>query len=204
LACNAAEVSVVFLVLVFGGVTPLLPAQILFVNLVTDGLPTLALGREPAELGIMSRPPRSARTSILTLGSFVPLIGVGGLVAAPTIAAFLWGHRTGGEDVGRQLTFATLVGTQITASFAFRSPTESILPLRPNTWLLGAAVTSIALLVATMSIPILQTVFRTEGLSFGRWLGVAGLSTVPLVVVEAVKLSGIAERAARWNSVRGR
>lgn len=202
LTCNAAEVAVVFLVLVFGGVTPLLPAQILFINLVTDGLPALALGREPAEPGIMSRPPRSARASILTLGSLVPLVGIGGLVAAPTIAAYVWGHRTGGEDLGRQLTFATLVGTQITASFAFRSPTESVLRLRPNAWLLGAAIASIALLAAAMSVPFLQTVFRTEGLSLTRWLGVAVLSTVPLLVVEAVKLSGLAARSARWTSVR--
>lgn len=197
LTCNSAEVSVVFLVLLFGGVTPLLPAQILFINLVTDGLPALALGREPAEPGIMSRPPRPARTSILTLGSVVPLVGIGGLVAAPTIAAYLWGRSAGGEEIGRQLTFATLVGTQITASFAFRSPTESILRLRPNVWLLCAAFASIVLLVAAMSVPFLQTIFRTEELSFSRWLGVAALSMVPLCVVEAFKLSGVAARVAR-------
>lgn len=203
LTCNSAEVAVVFLILVFGGVAPLLPAQILFINLVTDGLPALALGREPAEPGIMSRPPRSAHARILTLGSVVPLVGIGALVAAPTIAAYLWGDSAGGEEVGRQLTFATLVGTQITASFAFRSPTESVLRLRPNVWLVCAASASVALLVAAMSVPFLQTIFRTEALSFRRWLGVAALSMVPLLVVEAFKLSGVALRVARWNSLRG-
>jgi Ca2+-transporting ATPase len=123
-------------------------------------------------------------------------------VAAPTIAAYLWGHSTGGEEVARQLTFATLVGTQITASFAFRSPTDSILRLRPNIWLLCAAFASIALVVAAMSVPFLQTVFRTEALSLNRWLGVAALSMAPLVVVEAFKLSGLAAWVATWNSMR--
>ncbi|MEP7215420.1 MAG: cation-transporting P-type ATPase [Anaerolineaceae bacterium] len=201
LTCNSAEVAVVFLILVFGGVTPLLPAQILFINLVTDGLPALALGREPAEPGIMSRPPRPAQASILTRESVVPLVGIGGLVAASTIAAYVWGQRAGGEEVGQQLAFATLVGTQIAASFAFRSPTESVLRLRPNFWLIGAAFASIALLVAATLVPFLQTVFRTEGLSAARWLGVAALSMVPLVVVEALKLSGIAARIAGWQSM---
>jgi len=203
LTCNAAEVAVVFLLLVFGGVAPLLPTQILFINLVTDGLPALALGREPAEPDIMSRPPRSPRAGILTMRSLFPLVGIGGLVAVPTIAAYLWGHSAGGDDLGRQLTFATLVGTQITASFAFRSPTESILRLRPNVWLLCAALVSVVLVVAAMSVPFMQTVFRTEALSFSRWLGVAALSMVPLLVVEAFKLSGIAGRVATWNPRRG-
>lgn len=200
LTCNAAELAVVFLVLLFGGVAPLLPTQILFINLVTDGLPALALGREPSEANIMSRPPRSPRAGILTSRSVVPLVGIGGLVAGPTIAAYLWGNSVGGEDMGRQFTFATLVGTQITASFTFRSPTESILRLRPNGWLLCAAFASIALLVAVMSVPFLQTMFRTESLSLDHWLGVAALSMVPLVAVEAFKLSGIAARIAICNS----
>jgi Ca2+-transporting ATPase len=196
LACNAAEVVVVFTVLVFGGVAPLLPAQILFVNLVTDGLPALALGREPGEPDIMLRPPRPVHASILTLGSIVPLVAISGLVAAATIAAYVWGHSIGGEAGGRQLTFATLVGTQITASFAFRSPAESVLRLRPNLWLIGAAFASAALLVAAMSVPLLQAILQTEGLSISRWLGVAALSFVPLLVVESLKLTGVAARLA--------
>jgi P-type Ca2+ transporter type 2C len=191
LACNLAEVAVVFLLLVFAGVTPLLPAQILFINLVTDGLPALALGREPPEPDIMSRPPRSTHGGILTRESLLPLTGIGALVAAPTIAAYMWGQSVAGEELGRQLAFATLVGTQTTAAFAFRSATESIFRLRPNTWLVGAAVASVALLFAVTSLPWLQPVFRTDSLSVTRWLGVAALSFVPLLAVEGLKLSGL-------------
>jgi len=194
LTCNVAEVVVVFLVLVAVGETALLPIQILFVNLLTDGLPALALGTEPPETGIMRRRPRPPSTGIVTAQSLVPLLGIGTLVAAPTIGAYAWGHASAGDELARDLAFATLVGTQLAASFAFRSPTRSVLRLKQNAWLLGAVVASALSLAAVFHVPALQPVFDTAALSAERWLGVIGLSLMPLVVVEAIKLSGLARR----------
>jgi Ca2+-transporting ATPase len=197
LSCNLAEVLVVFLVLSFTGATALLPLQILFINLLTDGLPALALGAEPAEPGIMRRAPRPPQMGILNLESLVPLFGIGALIAGPTLAAYAWGHAQEGQPLARELAFATLIGTQLGASLEFRSPTRSVLQLSRNLWLVGAIGLSALLLVAAVYLPFLQPAFRTDGLSFEQWLVVVGLSLTPLLVVEAVKLSGLALRLVR-------
>jgi Ca2+-transporting ATPase len=197
LTCNLAEVVVVFLVLATAGETALIPLQILFVNLLTDGLPALALGAEAAERDVMTRPPRPPQASILGPSSLVPLLGIGALVAGPTLAAYAWGHAEQGQDLARELAFATLVGTQLAASFQFRSPTVPLLRMRPNAWLLGAVAACFAMMIAVCYLPFLQPAFRTEGLTALQWLGVIGLSLTPLAVVEAAKLSGLAGRLAR-------
>ena len=203
LTCNFGEILVVFLVLAFAGATALLPLQILFVNLLTDGLPALALGREPSEPGLMQRPPRPPAKGILGRESLVPLIGIGGLVAGPTLVAYVWGRAEGGEELARQLAFATLVGTQLSASFEFRSATVSVLQLRRNSWLLGAVAASVVLLVGVFYVPFLQDPFRTEGLSLQQWAGVLGLSLVPFVAVEVAKLVGLARRLEGGGVARG-
>ena len=196
LTCNLSEVVVVFLVLTVRGDTPLVPLQILFVNLLTDGLPALALGVEPAEPGVMRRPPRPPREGILSLRSLAPLFGIGIFVAAPTIGAYEWGRALEGEDVARDLAFATLVGTQLAASFEFRNPARPLLSLGWNRWLIAAVGTSAVLLFLVFYLPPLQPAFRTEALPWYQWLGVAGLSLLPLISAEAVKLTGLASRLA--------
>ncbi len=200
LTCNLAEVAVVFLVLAFAGVTPLLPLQILFVNLLTDGLPALALGAEPAEPGLMRRPPRSPKAGILGVESLMPLFGIGVLIAGPTLAAYVWGNALEGHSLAREFAFATLIGTQLAAALEFRSQTRSVLQLRGNLWLLGAIGMSALSLIAVDYLPFLQPAFRTDGLSPAHWLIVVGLSLIPFVIVEAAKLSGVVpllERAVR-------
>lgn len=120
LTCNLAEVVVVFGLLVTVGATPLLPIQILFVNLLTDSLPAFALGVEPAEPEFMrSRPRRSP--AIFGRDSAAALFGIGALIALATFAAYAWGQASGDDALASRLTFATLVGSQLSASFAFRS-----------------------------------------------------------------------------------
>ncbi len=194
LTCNLSEVVVVFLVLAIRGDTPLLPLQILFVNLLTDGFPALALGVEPAEPDVMRRPPRPPRAGILSARSLAPIVGIGLFVAAPTLAAYEWGRFSRDEDLARDLAFATLVGTQLAASFEFRSPTQPLFRLRTNPWLLVAVAASAGSLLAVFTVPPLQPAFRTEALPWDRWLGVAGLSLTPLFAAEAVKLTPL----ARW------
>jgi len=192
--CNLAELAVVFLVLTADGTTPLLPLQILWVNLLTDSFPALALGLEPSEPGVMQRPPRSPAAGILGARSLIPIIGIGTLVATPALIAYSWGRASGDVELARQLTFATLIGAHLAATFTFRSPTRSILQLANNRWMISGVALSAALLVAVIYVPWLQRPFRTEPFSVREWLAIGGLSLVPLVVADALKLLRLAPR----------
>ena len=176
------------------GTTPLLPLQILWVNLLTDSFPALALGLDPSEPGVMQRPPRSPAAGILGVRSLLPVIGIGALVATPALIAYTWGRTAGDVELARQLTFATLIGAHLAATFNFRSPTRSVFQLANNRSVIGAVALSTALLVAVIYVPWLQRPFRTEPFSVHEWLAIGGLSLVPLVVVEALKLLRLALR----------
>ena len=193
LTCNLAEVVVVFGLLVTIGATPLLPIQILFVNLLTDSLPALALGVEPPEPEFMRSWPRRS-TTIFGRDSAAALVGIGALIAAATLGAYAGGRMLGDAELASRLTFATLVGSQLSASFAFRSELRSVFQLPRNPWLLLAVLGSGLALVAVFQVPILRDAFETAPLSLAEWGVVAGLSLVPFVVVEGVKLSGLARR----------
>jgi Ca2+-transporting ATPase len=193
LTCNLAEVAVVFGLLVAAGATPLIPLQILFVNLLTDSLPALALGVEPPEPQFMRARPRRS-SAIFARDSIPALAGIGGLVALATYAAYAWGALTDGEGLASRMTFATLVGSQLAASLAFRSEVRSVFRLPPNLWLLLAVVGSTLAMAAVFYLPTLQDTFDTAPLSAMQWGIVAALSLAPFVVVEAIKLTGL----ARW------
>jgi Ca2+-transporting ATPase len=192
--CNLAELAVVFLVLAVDGTTALLPLQILWINILTDSFPALALGVEPSEPGVMERPPRSASAGILGIRSLIPVGGIGLLITAPALVAYAWGSADGDVELARQLTFATLIGAQMAAAVTFRSPTRSLFRLGPNHWLFGAIALSTALLLAVLYVPWLQRPFDTQPFSLQEWIAVAGLSLIPLVAVEALKLLGLAPR----------
>jgi Ca2+-transporting ATPase len=193
LTCNLAEVLVVFGLLVAVGATPLIPVQILFVNLLTDSLPALALGVEPAEPQFMRSGPRQSR-SIFGRDSLAALLGIGSLIAAVTLAAYAWGQSAGEDELASSMTFATLVGSQLAASLAFRSQTQSVLGLAPNYWLYRAILASATALFAVFYVPLLRDAFETAPLSICEWGVVAGLSLVPFVVVEGAKVTGFARR----------
>ncbi len=193
LTCNLAEVVVVFGLLVTVGATPLLPLQILFVNLLTDSLPALALGVEPPEPEFMRSGPRRS-TTIFDRDSAAALFGIGALIALVTLAAYAWGQATGDDARASRLTFATLIGSQLAASFAFRSELRSVIHLPRNPWLLVAVAASALALVAVFYVPGLRDAFETGALSASEWGIVAGLSLTPLIVVELAKLTGIARR----------
>jgi Ca2+-transporting ATPase len=189
LSCNAAEVAVVFLALVATGNAVLTPLQILFVNLLTDGLPALALGLEPAAAGVMRRPPRPPGSSLLTRRSLIPILGLGSVIAASSLIAL----AIGGEGEA-SMAFATLVGAQLSASLAFRSESESLFSLAPNRWLALALTGSVAGLGAVFCAPVLRDAFNLQALSAGEWAIVAGLSLLPLAIAELVRLTGLLSR----------
>ncbi len=189
LSCNAAEVAVVFLALVATHDVVLTPLQILFVNLLTDGMPALALGLEPASTNVMQRPPRPPGSGLLMRRSLVPILGLGSVIAVSSLVAL----AIGGEHDG-SMTFATLVGAQLSASLAFRSESESLFSLAPNRWLALALVASVAALAAVFYVPVVQDAFDLDRLSASQWLIVAGLSLSPLVAAEIARLTGLLSR----------
>ena len=189
LSCNIGEIVAIFSGITLGLGSPLTPIQILWVNLVTDGLPALALGVEPAEPGVMGRRPRDPKESIFGGGLGLQMIWQGFLLGLLTLGVYWWAltHMTPGE--ARTLAFATLAFTQLAHSFNVRSTHASLFQIGwfSNRPLLLAVVASAALQVAVLAIPFLAPFFDVVPLT-GFDLELLLLATVtPWVVVELYK-----------------
>ena len=199
LSCNAAEVMVVFVALAAAGEAILTPLQILFVNLVTDGLPALALGVEPAAPAIMRQPPRDPASGLLSRQSLPLILGIGSVIALATLLAFAIGKAWEDDDLATKLAFATLVGSQLAASIGFRSETQVVAKLQANVWLAGAIALSVGSVVCVFYLQPLQDAFDTTPLALTQWATVAGLSLIPVALIEGVKvmrsLSGRSSRS---------
>ena len=192
LSCNLGEILVMFVAALFAFPVPLLPIQILWVNLVTDGLPALALGIDPVDPNIMERPPRDPKEPVLT-GARGWLIGLQGvLIAACSLGAFLFVllYEKEGLDIARTAALATLACSQLFHAFSCRSMRESIFKLgfSTNLQLVGAVVLSFALQMAVIYVPFLQPVFKTQALGLIDLGAIMVFSTLPLWIMEAVKV----------------
>ncbi|MGE4284228.1 MAG: calcium-translocating P-type ATPase, PMCA-type [Clostridia bacterium] len=196
LSCNIGEIVTLFIAMLLNWDSPLLPIHILWVNLVTDSLPALALGVEPVAEDIMERPPRDARKSIFADGLSI-VIGLQGLmVGGLTLAAFAIGQQllSNGADpeqslaVGRTMAFLTLALSQLVHVFNVRSHSSLFkIGAFTNRYLLGAVAISILLQISVDIIPALTDVFKVVSLNMNQWLVVLGLSVSPLVLVELGK-----------------
>lgn len=194
-SCNFSEIVTVFVAIMIGLPLPLAPLQILWLNIITDVFPALALALEPSSAGVMNQKPRDTKERLLNR-SFVTLISwQGSLLAAVTLIAFMIGlNWYGSEGEGLRhavtLSFMTLALAQVFHAFNARSQTQSAFSgnLFSNRWLWGAVVMCIALQFAAVYVPFLQTVLRTVPMNVEDWLVVAGLSLLPVAVVEVVKL----------------
>jgi Ca2+-transporting ATPase len=188
LTCNASEVAVMLVGPLLGMPLPLLPLQILWMNLVTDGLPALALGVEPAEADVMQRPPQAATESIFGRG-MVPFIAIMGLVASlVSIGVGLFAFMNG-DAHWQTLLFTTLIFSQLALALGVRSETSALwtIGLLSNRAMLGAIVLTVVLQIAVVYVPVLQGIFDTTAMPAGD-LGVAALAGLAmLVAVEAWK-----------------
>jgi Ca2+-transporting ATPase len=198
LACNTSEVMLMFAAAVLGWPVPLLAIQILWINLVTDGLPALALGMEPPERDIMKRPPRPATESVLTRERGLLILMHGVLICLVTMAAFWVVHRGEDDNVNRARTvaFGVAAFAQLVFAFGCRSQTRTMPELGAfsNPWILGAIVASATLQTSIMLIPATQRVFEvTPGLTW-EWLLIFAAALIPVTVVEVVKLLRAAGR----------
>ena len=189
LSTNAGEICTLFAAPLFGLPLPLLPIHILWMNLITDGLPGLTLSAEPAEVGIMQRPPRPPQESILSHGLWQHAVRVGLLMAALALGIQAWSLHTG-HGHWQTMTFTVLTVSQLAHVMAIRSERTSLfrLGLTSNPWLLLAVATSLGLQLAIIYVPILNTVFRTAPLSFGELILCLVVSSVVFVAVELEKL----------------
>lgn len=189
LSCNIGEILTVLVSFLLGMPTPLIPIQLLWVNLVTDSLPALAIGAEKADTDIMDRMPVNPKSSMFSGGRGGEIIIQGLVIGAVALLAFSIGLRSGGLDTGRTFAFAVLSISQLVHSFNVRS-SESLFKIGflSNPQLTGAFVICCLLQVSVICIPPLAGVFGVVPLTFAQWRTVALLSLIPLLAVEAGKL----------------
>ncbi|HEY8394183.1 MAG TPA: cation-transporting P-type ATPase [Thermaerobacter sp.] len=186
LACNTGEILVMFLALLLGLPLPLRPIHILLVNLVTDGLPAVALGLEPAEPDVMNRPPRRPEESLLAGGLGRRILIRGAIIGVTTLAVFVagWVH-TGDLERARTMALATLVLSQMVHVFDCRSERRTAfdVPVSANPALLGAVASSVGVLAAVIYWQPLVAYFHTVPLWAGDWVLVAGGVALPWVAL---------------------
>ena len=187
LSCNLGEILTVFIAMLFWQVTPLLPIQLLWINLVTDSLPALALGMEAPEADIMKRQPRRRGENVFSGGVGIEAIWQGVMFAVLTLIAFSIGNQTS-FALGSTMAFATLAIGQLVHAMNVRS-SHSLFKVgfHTNKYMLGALCGSLALLLAVLLIPALQSIFSLISMSGGDWMTVIGLSLAPLVIMEVYK-----------------
>lgn len=192
LSCNVGEILVMFVASLVRLPVPLLPIHILWVNLVTDGLPALALGVDPTDKKIMNRLPRNINESVLTRHMGGIIIMQGAFIAFCSLLAFSLVYFVEKEGIERARTasFIVLACSQLFHSFNCRSSRESIFSLGflTNIKLVYATLISFLLQMAVVYVPFLQTIFKTQPLGLFDWTIVLIISSFPLWAMELVKL----------------
>ena len=188
LTTNSGEILTLFLAPLVGLPIPLLPIHILWINLVTDGLPALALSVEPAEDDVMRRPPRHPKESIFAHGLGFHAIWVGLLMACIVLIVQAWSIKDC-EAHWQTMVFTVLCITQLGHVLAIRSEKESLFKtgLFSNKYLLGAVVLTFLLQMATIYIPVLNPIFKTEPLTFNELMLTIAFSSVVFFAVEIEK-----------------
>jgi Ca2+-transporting ATPase len=189
LACNLGELLAILVPVAIGLGVPLVPVQILLINLVTDGLPAMALGMDAPGPDIMRRRPRPPKEGILTR-HLCAMIGFNAVfIALAVILAFWLGTRSGDAAAGRTMAFVTLALAELARAWSARSETQNVWRLDPRTnlYLAGACLLSAAIVLAAVVMGPLRTLFGTCTLDGGQWATVLALSLVPLAAYEAWK-----------------
>ena len=195
LSCNLGEIVAIFLAMLVWRESPLLPIQLLWINLITDSLPALALGVEPIEHDVMERKPRAKNESIFAHGVGAAAVLQGLMIGLLTLIAYYIGSRTAvtnaGIPLGETMAFAVLAISQLVHSLNIRS-SHSLFKIGflSNKYMVGAFLISLALMLLVLNVPFLQQVFEVITMSFNQWLIVIGLALVPLIVMEIIKLGG--------------
>ncbi len=190
LACNTGEITSVFIAIMLGFPLPLLPLQILLMNMLTDNFPALGLGFESGEEGVMKRSPRNPKEKPITKKIFISIVIFGLIMGLGTLYMFMQ-HKDINLPKAQTIAFTTLVMFQMFAVMSSRSLLPSIKKLNPfsNLWLLGAVTLSLLIQVAVIYMPSLQTIFGTVPLLAIDWLKIIGISSIGFIMMELSKLA---------------
>ncbi|MFM2093470.1 MAG: Calcium-transporting ATPase, partial [Planctomycetota bacterium] len=203
LSCNAGEVLLMFFAAIVGWPVPLQAIQILWINLVTDGLPALALAMEPPERDIMTRPPRPPHESVITRERGWRMLLHGSLIAAVAAAGFWIAYQGDQTQLPRARTIAFCVTafSQLFFAFSCRSQRYTLpeLGLFTNPHLFVAICISGLLQLSVAILPFAQRVFETGSELRGEWLLILGLSLAPVTLIEIGKLIRAARRPGRTS-----
>ena len=190
LSCNVGEIGTIFVATLLGWPLPLTAVQLLWMNLLTDGAPALALGMEKEEPGIMDRPPRPVSRPIIDRAMTAGLVVQGVAITAVTLLAFWIGWKVDGSvAVGRTMAFVTLSLCQVLRAYTNRSERSSVFAIGvfSNRWMQYAALSSLALVLVVLYVPGLDTVFGAAGLTAVQWARLAPLLVLPAVLDEIAK-----------------
>lgn len=203
LSCNLGEVLCVFFATVFGWAMPLVPTQLLWVNLITDTLPAISLGMDPGDKDVMNRKPRDPKESFFAEGAGMRAIVGGVLIGILTLVAFYLGiihsgdvpikeAKDGTEIVtyGRTMAFIVLTFSQLFYSLSMRNSKKTIFEVGffGNMFLIISIIISIILQVLLISIPPIAEMFKVTALDPSHWGMVTGLSLIPFAINEIIKV----------------
>lgn len=192
LSCNIAEILILFFATLVGWAQPLLPIHILWINLITDSLPALALGVEKGDPDIMNNKPRSPKESIFARGLGGRIVFQGIVLAAISLIVFRMDLLNYNVEVARTMCFAVLGFSQLAHAINVRSESKSIFgpTLFTNRYLWGALGISLILQLTVLFVPALQSIFDVVALNGTQWAIVIIGSLAPVIVVEFTKFLG--------------
>ena len=190
LSCNLAEIATIFIATLVGFPSPLDAIQLLWLNLVTDGAPALALGTEKGDPDIMDVPPRPPREPIINRPMWIGIATQTVFLTGVTLFAYFLGIRSGGLALGKTMAFVALSSAELPLAYIVRSERYSLLRIGPfsNKIMNWAVLASIILLLAVVYLPFLQPIFNTVSLGWNEWQVLLPLIFVPALAAEIVKL----------------
>ena len=202
LTCNLGEVTAMVVTILAGWEAPLLATQLLWINLLTDSLPAVALGMDPGDPDVMKEKPRNPKESFFAGGAGLHVVLGGMLIGAITILAFWYGYYEHGYgpydtsvpadvlEYARTMAFMAIISCQLFYSLAFRNSKKSIFQIGvfSNKYLIGAIVLGLLLQMVVIGIPAMQNAFKLQMLDFRGWMMVIALGLVPLIFNEVSKL----------------
>ena len=184
LSSNMGEVIAIFINILFGGPLILLPVQILWMNLVTDGMTAVALGLEPVEKGIMQRPPRGVQEPVLNRDGMVMILILGGYIGIVTL--WLFHHYQTAQTLGiaQTVAFTGIIVLEKMNVFNFRSLRApiSVIGIFSNLWVLGAWILTIGLQICAVYVPFLQQALHTVPLGWKEW-GLIIVMALPVFIL---------------------
>jgi Ca2+-transporting ATPase len=194
LSCNFGEILLMLLASILGLPAPLIPIHLLWINLVTDGLPALALAMEKPDKDVMLRKPRSSRESILERNVSLAIAWQGSLVGGLVLFAFWYYYDASkgseGLILAQAIAFQVLVFDELFRSFANRSKTHTLLELKPwtNPYLLAAVAASAALQLIVSFVPWTRDIFKLPLLEAKDWLFIFIMAIIPVTIIEVRKI----------------